>query len=170
METDVYNYLRDNIYPKGYSEDDKRKLRSKSKKYAVNNNKLFWMNHNNQLREVLMNKYDINSILHIFHVGMEKTYAAIAELYYWNNIHESIEDYSKSCDECQRLGTVKKDDTELHPIPVISPWYHVGMDLVKMPISKSGNKYILTSMDYFKKWPHAVAIRDKLAETIASAL
>jgi hypothetical protein len=44
------------------------------------------------------------------------------------------------------------------------------MDLVKMPISKSGNKYTLTSMDYFKKWPHAVAIRDKLAETIASAL
>ena len=46
------------------------------------------MNHNNQLREVLMKKYDINSILHIFHdgkghVGMEKTYAAIAELYYW---------------------------------------------------------------------------------------
>jgi hypothetical protein len=45
-----------------------------------------------------MNKYDINSILHIFHdgkghVGMEKTYTAIAELYYWNNIHESIEDY-----------------------------------------------------------------------------
>ena len=35
------------------------------------------MNHNNQLREVLMNKYDINSILHIFHdakgnMGMAK--------------------------------------------------------------------------------------------------
>ena len=43
------------------------------------------MNHNNQLREVLMNKYDINSILHIFHdcgdhMGMEKTYVAIALL------------------------------------------------------------------------------------------
>ena len=107
METDAYNYLRDNIYPKGYSKDDKRKVRSKSKKYVVNNNKLFWMNHNNQLREVLMNKYDINSILHIFHdgkghMGMEKTYAAISELYYWNNIHESIENYIKSCDECQK--------------------------------------------------------------------
>ena len=96
------------------------------------------MNHNNQLREVLMNKYDINSILHIFHdgkghMGMEKTYAAIAELYYWNNIHESIGNYIKSCNECQRLGTLKKDDTELHPIPEISLWYHAGMDLVKMP-------------------------------------
>jgi hypothetical protein len=44
---------------------------------------------------------------------------------------------------------LKKATDELHPIPVVSPWYHVGMDLVKMPVSKSGNNYLLTVMDYF---------------------
>ena len=65
---------------------------------------------------------------------------------------------------------LKKATDELHPIPVVSLWYHVGMDLVKMPVSKSGNNYLLTVMDYFTKWPHAVPIPDKSARTVASAL
>jgi hypothetical protein len=28
-------------------------------------------------------------------------------------------------------------------LPIVAPWYHVGIDLVKMPKSKSGNSYIL---------------------------
>ena len=42
--------------------------------------------------------------------------------------------------------------------------------MVKMPKSKSGNSYILSLVDYFKKWPEAVAIPDKKVETIASSL
>jgi len=57
----------------------------------------------------------------------------------------------------------------LHPIPIVAPWYHVGIDLVKMPKSKSGNSYILSLVDYFTKWPEAIAIPDKKAETIASS-
>jgi hypothetical protein len=37
-----------------------------------------------------------------------------------------------------------------------------------MPKSKSGNSYILSLVDYFTKWPEAIAIPDKKAETIAS--
>jgi hypothetical protein len=58
----------------------------------------------------------------------------------------------------------------LHPIPIVAPWYHVGIDLVKMTKSKSGNSYILSLVDYFTKWPEAIAIPDKKAETIASSL
>jgi hypothetical protein len=36
---------------------------------------------------------------------------------------------------------------------VFAPWYHVGIDLVKMPKSKNGNSYILSLVDYFTKWP-----------------
>jgi hypothetical protein len=64
----------------------------------------------------------------------------------------------------------KKTDDVLHPIPIVAPWYHVGIDLVKMPKSKSGNSYILSLVDYFTKWPEAIAIPDKKAETIASSL
>ena len=42
--------------------------------------------------------------------------------------------------------------------------------LGKMPKSKSGNSNILSLVDYFTKWPEAIAIPDKKAETIASSL
>ena len=44
------------------------------------------------------------------------------------------------------------------------------MDLEKMPVSKSGNNYLLTVMDYFTEWPHAVLIPNKSAKTVATAL
>ena len=67
-------------------------------------------------------------------------------------------------------GPIKKSNEEPHPISVVSPWYHAGMDLVKMPVSKSGNNYLLTVMDYFTKWSHAVPIPDESARTVVSEL
>ena len=60
---------------------------------------------------------------------------------------------------------------ELHPIPVKSPWYHIGIDFVgPLPESPSGNKYILTLSDYCTKWVDAVALPSKCAPGVAGAL
>ena len=49
---------------------------------------------------------------------------------------------------------------ELYPVPVKSPWYHVGMDFVGpiSPTSRCGNRYILTISDYFTKFTWAKAL------------
>ena len=41
----------------------------------------------------------------------------------------------------------------LHPVPIVSPWYHIGIDFVGpvSPKSHQGNAYILTISDYFTK-------------------
>ena len=47
----------------------------------------------------------------------------------------------------------------------------IGIDLVgPLPITNSGNLYILTCTDYLTKWPEAAAIPDKSALTVASVL
>ena len=44
----------------------------------------------------------------------------------------------------------------------------VGIDLVgPLPITSRGNKYIVTLVDYFSKWPEAEALSDKSAEGVA---
>lgn len=44
----------------------------------------------------------------------------------------------------------------------------VGIDLIgPLPTTNSGNKYIVTLIDYFTKWPEAAAIPDKTAKGIA---
>ena len=39
-----------------------------------------------------------------------------------------------------------------------------------LPITPGGNRYIITLMDYFSKWPEAEPVKDKRADTVASFL
>ena len=61
---------------------------------------------------------------------------------------------------------------ELHPVPVHSPWFHVGIDFVGpiSPPSVSGNSYILTLSDYFTKWVEAAPLPTKKAHGVATVL
>ena len=44
----------------------------------------------------------------------------------------------------------------------------VGIDLVgPLPRTARGNKYIVTLVDYFSKWPEAEAMPDKSAKSVA---
>ena len=61
---------------------------------------------------------------------------------------------------------------ELHPIPIHSPWNHIGIDFVGpiSPVSRAGNRYILTISDYFTKWASAFALPSKEAHGVADVL
>ena len=61
---------------------------------------------------------------------------------------------------------------ELYPIPVKSPWYHLGMDFVGpvSPPSQSGNRYILTISDYFTKFGWVKALSTKESAHVITAL
>ena len=60
---------------------------------------------------------------------------------------------------------------ELHPIPVKSPWFHIGIDFVgPITTSEMNNRYILTVSDYFSKWVEAVPLPTKCASGVANML
>ncbi|KAL5515867.1 hypothetical protein EMCRGX_G001108 [Ephydatia muelleri] len=78
-----------------------------------------------------------------------------------------------TCDLCPRNSQKLSISTpELFPVPVHSPWHHVGIDFVGpiSPKTTSGNSYILILCDYFTKWVEAVALPTKEASGIASSL
>ena len=61
---------------------------------------------------------------------------------------------------------------ELHPIPVKSPWFQIGIDYIGplSPPANDGSRFILTVSDYFTKWVEAIPTQDKMASTVANAL
>ena len=67
---------------------------------------------------------------------------------------------------------MERERPELHPIPVKSPWYHIGMDFIGpiSPASEMGNCYILTISDYFTKYAWAKALPTKEAAGVVSAM
>ena len=76
-------------------------------------------------------------------------------------------------DACQKTGRrISKAAPELHPIPVVSPWYHiVGIDFVgPLTPTEDGYCYILTISDYFSKFVQAFAMESKHASGVAAAL
>ena len=67
---------------------------------------------------------------------------------------------------------IEKERPELNPIPVKSPWFHLGIDFIGpiSPPSSAGNRYILTVSDYFTKFAWAHALPTKEAVGVVAAL
>src|SRR5262249_15037459 len=69
-----------------------------------------------------------------------------------------------SCDACQRRGKSRKQQP-LHPIPVGSPFYQIGIDYIgPLNISTNRNRYIIVAMDYLTKWPEARPVKEATAK------
>src|ERR1044072_10001149 len=82
-------------------------------------------------------------------------------------MNEEIKLYVQSCHQCQVHARVTKRN-ELYPIPVSAPWERVGIDFVgPLPETNQGNKYIITAIDYFTRWPEARAVQWADAQSAA---
>ena len=107
------------------------------------------------------------------HESKNKTKERIISSYWWPGMDTEIDMHIKSCDKCQRTRKDKRGSTTFaSPLPQCSePNQRVHMDLFgprkTMP---SGKKFILCVTDAFSKYAEMVAIPDKSAPTVASAL
>src|ERR1043165_9910835 len=93
------------------------------------------------------------------HLGTTKTLHKLKDQYFWPQMNEEIKLYVQSCHQCQVHARVTKRN-ELYPIPISAPWERVGIDFVgPFPETNQGNKYIITAIDYFTRWPEARAVQ-----------
>ena len=87
-------------------------------------------------------------------------------------MYTRIKEFVQSCIECQRKkGINRKEYNEITPLKHPSyPFERMSMDLVgPLTETKKGNKYILTIMDYFSRWPEAIPIKNAEAATVGQA-
>ncbi|XP_076449992.1 uncharacterized protein LOC143286334 [Babylonia areolata] len=108
------------------------------------------------------------------HLGVKRTQGRVFPHFYWPGMCADIRRFVRSCDRCQKTvakGRVPK--VPLVKMPLISePFSRVAVDIVGpiSPSSESGNRYILTMVDYATRYPEAVALKHVSAETVAEAL
>lgn len=142
------------------------------KDYLIKDNKLYIQRKDKTLR--VIPRYKLEEIMKLFHddetaahFGKDTTYDKIKEKYYWPTIRPDIETYVKSCDKCQRRGK-STTKNELHSIKISRPFQRIGIDIVgPLPLTNKGNRYIITAMDYFTKWPEARALKAANAEEVS---
>src|ERR1051325_2149913 len=157
----LFNYISTKILPT--NEKEKQQILRQSKNYIVKNNFLYKLDKNNKnsfIRVVKTNELD--SVLYMFHddplgghFATDSMFNKIRTRYYWPQMYEDIKKYVKSCDSCQRRGRSRKNNL-LHPIPVHSPFYQIGIDIVgPLPRTQRGKK-IIKNIFIYKKNEHKI--------------
>ena len=171
----IFNYLLTNTIPKDFSPQQEQQIIKQAKFYILKDNILYKKDKVNQRKLYrVITKAETPTVLYMMHndptsghLGIEATFQKIKSCYYWPQFYNDIKQYVEACDECQRRGRSKKNN-ELHPIPVNSPFYQIGIDIVgPLPRTQRGKKYIVTAMDYMTKWPEARALTEATAQKVA---
>ena len=87
------------------------------------------------------------------HLGIAKTYEVICRRFYWHQMFVDVSHYCKSCRDCAMKKAPRSGHkAPLIPIPVEGPFHRVGVDcLGPLPMTTSGNRYIVVFTDYFTK-------------------
>src|SRR5256714_5222362 len=174
----LYNYLLSQQLPSQFSQQQIQQLIKQSRNYCIQHELLYKKDQKDpKTLYRVIHKKELPALLYMMHndptsghFATDAMFQKIRTRYYWPQYYEDIRKYVESCDSCQRRGRSKKNNL-LHPIPVHSPFYQIGIDFVgPLPRTKREKKYIIVAMDYLTKWPEARAVSEATADATAQFL
>jgi len=115
-----------------------------------------WIPNNEGIRTNLIPRHP--DILQAGHGGTAKTTELVQREYYWPKMRETIKQYVKSCDICQRTKVVRHAPYGLmkpNEAPD-RPWKSISMDFITdLPLSE-GADAILIIIDWLTKMAHLI--------------
>ena len=120
------------------------------------------------LQEVAL--HSSHDIISAGHQGTEKTLDRLKRMAYWVGMAKATELYCRSCNVCQQSKLPMPLAVPMTNVPIGRPWQMLAVDVLEVPMSGHGNRYLLVLQDYFTKWAEAVPMPDQTAERIVRAL
>ena len=105
------------------------------------------------------------------HFGYRRTYATLQLKYYWKGMFADTYKWVVSCVKCNtKKHPVRPIRALLNPLPPTHVGERWAMDLINMPKSDRGNRYILTFTEYNTRFVEAFPLQNSQAVTIARVL
>ena len=175
--TPYFKYLEEQLLPTNESES--RRILLECEKLEVIDGVLYHDNpvdHSlwcmvvpSDLRQTLLK--EAHSSVFSGHFSERKIYERLRRQYWWRGMRADVRRFCRACINCaSRKGPGRAVRPPLNPIPVKKPFHRVAVDVLTMPLTSRGNRYIVVFMDYFTKWAEAFAVPDQQAPTIARLL
>lgn len=156
--------------------------------YQIKNGQLFrHLLHNLDFRELdsreqwklCVPKEDRSEVMRRFHdeataghLGVAKTTARIAQLYFWPGMFQDIARYVRSCVQCLAYKVPPtKPAGQLNTEPVKAPWEQVTIDLIgPLPRSNQGHLWLFVMQDRFTKWVELRPLRKATGPAVTAAI
>ena len=105
------------------------------------------------------------------HFAGNKLYNNLVKHWWWDGMYADAVAYCKKCPECAIVtGGGCQHKPPLSPIPVQRPFQIIGVDIMDLPSTESGNKHVIVFQDMFTKWPMVFPVPDQKSERIARLL
>jgi hypothetical protein len=116
-----------------------------------------------------------NSVIHVGgHFSTKTTsFKIIRKGYYWPSIFRDSYVFSISFDKCQKfVGKERLPAMPLKPVLPNFPFSKWVLDFIGPinPLSSTGQVFILTTIDYFKKWVEVVPLKNSTDDQVISFL
>jgi hypothetical protein len=91
---------------------------------------------------------------------------------WWPTLHKDAKDYSRVCDVCQRVGKPSiRDEMPLAPqltLQAFDKWAIDFIGPINPPGKRTGERYIITTIEYLTRWEKARAVKDCSATTVCA--
>lgn len=105
------------------------------------------------------------------HVGRNKLVKLLQASFWHPSLLEVVTDVCNSCLVCQKFKVSSQLATPpVHRIKMQRPFQMVAADLVQLPRTRQGHVGCLVVVDHYSKWASVVPLKNKKAQTVASAL
>jgi hypothetical protein len=117
-------------------------------------------------RQAILAKYHIT----LGHLSASSLVPLLQVRHYWPSMVKDVKSFIELCQPCQLhdSGTVPRHPLHPHE-PVGLPFLKWGLDFIQdLPETQSGNKHIITAIDYATKYVVTKAVPDRTAATVAT--
>ena len=138
-------------------------------KYKSNNKDYHRILLPKNLRNIILRHYHNDFI----HNGRDKINEIVKQYFYWPGLVDDIQHYIKQCETCNfsSKNKLKKKVGKLKLFPSRRFNEIVCIDLVgPLPVTSSGNRYLLTIQDRFSRYLKICPISDTSSLTVAKTL
>ena len=103
------------------------------------------------------------------HQGVNKTFDWIRRRFWWPGYFRDVRQVVKECTTCQATAQPKSSTIIEGRIKAEREYDVVAIDLLKLPRSKQGYKYLLVAVDHFTRFAWVVPIKSKSAKATMEA-